>query len=65
MCALANEYIQSGHATYINNHIHLLNGQPVPFDGTQQGLKGSIDTWLTAQSMSRPTTVYGKQWATT
>jgi len=34
MCALANKYIQSGRATYVNDCIHLLNEQPVPFDGT-------------------------------
>lgn len=53
-CALANEYVTSGRTTYVNDHIHLPNGQPVPFNGTRQGLKGSIDTWLTVQSTPPP-----------
>jgi len=48
-CALASEYVKSGRASIVNDHIHLLNGQPVPFDGSRRGLKASIDTWLNTQ----------------
>jgi len=48
--AAANEYIQSGHATWINDRINLLNRQPVPFDSSRHGLKASIDTWLASQT---------------
>jgi hypothetical protein len=48
LCTTANEYIQSGRASWINKQIHLPNGQPVPFDGTRCGLKASIDAWLTS-----------------
>jgi len=53
-CALASEYVKSGRATYVNDRIHLPNSQPVPFDGTRQGLKGSINTWLATQSTPPP-----------
>jgi len=49
-CASANEYLQTGRTSWINNRLHLPNGQPVPFDGMRHGLKASIDAWLTAQS---------------
>jgi len=49
-CPTLNDYVQSGHASWINDRIHLPNGQPVPFDGTRRGLKASIDAWLTAQT---------------
>ena len=45
----AGEYINSGHATIINDRIHLPNGQPIPFDGSRRGLQASIDLWLTSQ----------------
>ena len=54
-CTTANEYIQSGRASWINERIHLPNGQPVPFDGTRRGLKASIDAWLTSQTAAAPT----------
>jgi len=50
LCASANEYLQTGRGSWINNRLHLPNGQPVPFDGMRRGLKASIDAWLTAQS---------------
>jgi len=49
-CASANEYLQTGRASWINDRLHLPNSQPVPFDGMRRGLKVSIDVWLTAQS---------------
>jgi len=49
-CPTLNDYIQTSHASWINDRIHLPNGQPVPFDGMWHGLKVSIDTWLTAQT---------------
>jgi hypothetical protein len=54
LCTTANEYIQSGRASWINKWIHLPNGQPVPFDGTRCGLKVSINTWLTLQTTATP-----------
>jgi len=49
-CASANEYLQTGCASWINDKLHLPNSQLVPFDGMRHGLKASIDAWLTAQS---------------
>jgi len=49
-CPTLNDYVQSGRASWINDRIHLPNGQPVPFNGMQHGLKASIDAWLTAQT---------------
>ena len=49
-CTTLNDYIQSSRASWINDRIHLPNGQLVPFDRTQCRLKASIDTWLTAQT---------------
>jgi len=49
-----DEYVKSGRAAYVNDRIHLPNGQPIPFDGTRQGIRGSIDTWLTSQTTSVP-----------
>ncbi len=48
-CAIAGEYVNSGHTTIINDRIHLPNGQPIPFDGSRRGLQASIDLWLTSQ----------------
>ena len=30
--------------------MHLPNGQPIPYDGTNRGIKASIDSWLTVQN---------------
>jgi len=49
-CTIASEYIRSGCATWINNRIHLPNGQPVPFDGSRHRIKASINAWLTSQT---------------
>src|SRR6266581_2674227 len=45
----AGEYVNSGHATIINDRIHLPNCQPIPFDSSRRGLQASIDLWLTSQ----------------
>jgi hypothetical protein len=52
-CLAAEEYIDSGRAVIVNHWIHLPNGQPVPNDGTGQGIKASINNWLTAQYPSQ------------
>ena len=49
-CTIANEYVNSGHATIINDRVHLLNSQPIPYDSINRGIKASIDSWLTAQN---------------
>jgi len=49
-CPTLKDYVQTGRASWINDRIHLPNGQPVPFNGTRRGLKASIDAWLTAQT---------------
>jgi len=49
-CTSANKYLQTRCASWINNRLHLPNGQPVPFDSMRRRLKASIDAWLTAQS---------------
>jgi hypothetical protein len=51
-CPLAQEYVNSGRASIINERIHLPNGQPIPNDGSSRGLKHGIDTWLAANSAS-------------
>jgi len=48
-CTLASKYVKSGRASIVNDCIHLLNGQPVPFDSSRRGLKASIDMWLNTQ----------------
>jgi hypothetical protein len=50
MCTIANEYINSRHATVINEWLHLLNSQPILYNGTNHRIKVSIDTWLAAQN---------------
>ena len=50
MCPTASEYLNSRHVTIINEHLHLPNSQPIPFDGTRCGLKASVDAWLTMQT---------------
>ena len=54
-CTTTNKYIQSGRASWINERIHLPNGQPVPFDSIRRRLKVSIDAWLTSQTTAAPT----------
>jgi len=49
-CTVASKYIRSRCATWINDRIHLPNGQPVPFDGSRRRIKASIDAWLTSQT---------------
>jgi hypothetical protein len=53
-CAIANEYLQSGRASVVDDRIHLPNGQPVPFDGSRRGLKANIDAWIAAQPVAAP-----------
>ena len=49
-CTIANEYVNSGRATVINDRVHLPNGQPIPYDGTNRGIKARIDSWLALQN---------------
>ena len=49
-CTIVNEYVNSRCATVINDWVHLLNGQPIPYDGTNRGIKASIDSWLASQN---------------
>jgi len=55
-CPVGDEYVRSGRATIINGQIHLPNGQPIPYNGTRQGLRASIDSWLAAQTAPMLTT---------
>jgi len=55
-CTITSKYICSRHATWINDRIHLPNGQPVPFDGSRCGIKASIDAWLTSQTAAAAST---------
>jgi hypothetical protein len=53
-CLAAQEYVRSGRAIVLSEpggpgRLYLPNGQPIPNDGTGQGIKHSIDTWLAAQ----------------
>ena len=38
----------------LGDWLHLLNGQPIPNDGSGHRLKHGIDTWLAAQSQAAP-----------
>ena len=51
-CPIAEEYYDAGRITIINERIFLPNGQPVPNDGSNRGLRHSIDAWLARQSSS-------------
>jgi hypothetical protein len=48
------DYVHSGHMTVIEDKICLPNGQQIPNDRTGQGLKASIDRWLTSQNPPVP-----------
>jgi hypothetical protein len=39
-------------ASLVSDQVHLPNGQPIPFNSTRQGLKASINAWLTSQTTS-------------
>ena len=54
VCRAMEDYIRSGRATMVNNHLHLPNFQPIPYDGTGRGIKASLDTWLATQTMPMP-----------
>ena len=49
MCTTAEEYVNTGRTSLVENRIHLPNGQPVPYDGTRRGIQASIDIWLATQ----------------
>ena len=51
-CPIAEEYYNSGRVKIINERIHLPNGQPIPNDGSNRGLRHAIDTWSAQQSSS-------------
>ena len=51
-CPIAEEYFDAGRISIINERIYLPNGQPVPNDGLNRGLRHSIDAWLARQSSS-------------
>jgi hypothetical protein len=54
-CPIAEEYFNSGRVKIYNDRIYLPNGQPVPNDGSNRGLRHSIDAWLARQpSLSTP-----------
>jgi hypothetical protein len=53
-CPGAMEYVNAGRAMVKNGRIHLLNGQPIPNDGSDRGLKHGIDTWLAANVAPTP-----------
>jgi len=55
-CPIGDKYSRSGHTTIINGWLHLPNRQPIPYDGTRQGIWASIDSWLAAQAAPMPTT---------
>jgi hypothetical protein len=50
MCQVAMDYVLTGHVKVVEDKIHLPNRQVVPNDGTRQGIKASIDLWLTLQT---------------
>ena len=51
-CPIAEEYFDAGRISIINERIYLLNGQPVPNDGSNRGLRHSVDAWLARQPPS-------------
>ena len=56
-CPSAQEYVRTGRALVLEDRISFPNGQPIPNDGTGRGLKHGIDTWLTTQASTNPTSV--------
>ena len=54
MCTTAEEYVNTGRASLVDNRIHLPNGQPIPYDGTRRGLQACINMWLAAQQPAAP-----------
>ena len=46
------EYIRTEHATIIDDCLHLLNEQPIPYNRTRRGIKASLDSWLVAHPTS-------------
>jgi len=57
VCRATEDYIRSSHATVVNDHLHLPNSQPIPYDRTGRGIRASLDTWLATQSMPAPVLV--------
>jgi len=55
-CNLAEEYVRSGRASIRGGRIHLLNGEPVPNDGTGRGIQAGIDSWLAGRPTSTSAT---------
>ena len=55
-CPVARDYVYSNRAMLKNNRIHFPNGQSIPNDGSNRGLKHSIDIWLANNSATTPDT---------
>jgi len=53
-CQIAAEYIRTGRAMLKDNRIHFANGQPIPNNRSNHGLKYSIDAWLANNSATTP-----------
>jgi hypothetical protein len=56
-CPSTQEYVHLGQALILEDQLSLLNGQPIPNDGTGQGLKHGIDSWLVTQTQAAPAPV--------
>jgi hypothetical protein len=54
LCQIAMDYVHLGRVKVIEDKICLPNGQRIPNNRTGQGLKVSIDWWLTSQNPPAP-----------
>ena len=54
-CPIAMEYVRMDCTKVINDRLHLPNGQRIPNDGSNRGLKHGINTWFASGSSPAPT----------
>ena len=47
-CSIAEEYVNARNALIIDDRMHLPSGERIPNDSSGQGLKYTIDSWLSA-----------------
>jgi hypothetical protein len=53
-CPIAMEYVSTGRAKIMNNRVNLPNGQWIPNNGSNRGLKHGIESWLVASNPPIP-----------
>ena len=53
-CPGVEEYLNTGRATFHEARLYLPNGQYIPNDRSNRGLKYAIDTWIAENTMPAP-----------